>query len=60
MYIEEKNKEKKRPNSAGINTNKRVSVSGLVSYSFNSVNARRSLGSIPDVTEESNLNRKVQ
>lgn len=33
------------------NVNRRVSVSGLVSYNFNSVSARRSIGSIPNVPE---------
>ena len=39
----------KRPNSVRENVGKRVSLSGLVSYSFNSVTARKTLGSIPDI-----------
>lgn len=41
-YIQNKKK------SQSLDTaNKRISISGLVSYNFNSVRARRSLGSIP-------------
>lgn len=51
-------KSRTRPSSAD-NINKIVSVSGLVSYSFNSVKARKSLGNIPDCPEEEMLVRKV-
>lgn len=54
--IADKNREKcevsrkRRVQSAReANIDRRVSVSGLVSYNFNSVKARRSLGSIPDI-----------
>ena len=39
---------------------KRVSLSGLISYNFNSVNARRSLGVIPDDPEDVALAKKVK
>ena len=50
--IAQKNKEsarfKKKRAVSVDNVNKRVSISGLVTYNFYSVNARRSLGCIPD------------